>query len=339
MKKIRSYIAAALVGIAAFSFVGCNMIEKTPEAVQKIVLAKVGGEKITKGDLDSQIQVTLDGLKEQYGDDFENNAEIKDQLLDFRKKQLTALVEEKVLYNKAKELNLIPTDEELATEVEDRIKMVKELAGTEEQYLSIIKSYYGANNEEEFKEFIKTQAIVGKVVDKMVEEAVVSDEEIEAYYNENIATYQKQAGAEAFNILLSKDKYTEQDAINVRNKIVNGEATFAEMAEQYNEDNTKTTGGSLGYVSFENSGMVEEFATAMKSLKEGEISQPVKSEQFGWHIIKVEGIQNEAFTQPLDKVKEEIKANLLKEKQNKLYTEKLEEYKKEADVKLYESKL
>lgn len=339
MKKIRSYVAAALVGIAAFSFVGCNMIEKTPEAIQKTVLAKIGDEKITKGDLDSVIQVTLDSLKEQYGDDFENNAEIKDQLLEFRKRNLTALVEEKVLMNKAKELDLIPTDEELNKEVDDRVTMIKGIAGTEEQFLALLQSNYGMKSEEEFRETLKKQVIIGKVVEKMTEGIEVTDEEIEAKYNENIASYQKQPGAEAFNILLSKDKYTEQDAIDVRNKIVNGEATFEEMAEKYNEDSTKTTGGSLGYVTFENSGMVAEFEAALKTLKEGEISQPVKSEKFGWHIIKVKNIKTEPFTTPLEEVKEEIKSTLLEEKQTKAYDEKLEEYKKEANVKLYESRL
>lgn len=338
MKKIKSYIAVALIGITAFTFVGCNMIEKTPEAIQKTVIAKVGGEKITKADLDNLTRATLDGLKAQYGEDFENNVEIKDQLLSFRKEQLNNLVDEKVLYNKAEDLEVVPTEEELAKEIEEKIAFVKSLTTTEEEYLAAIKQY-GCENEEAFKEFIKKQTIIGKVVDKMIEEVTVTDEEISTYYNENIDKYKKEAGANAYNILLGKDKYTEADAIEVRRKIVSGEATFEEMALKYNEDSTKTTGGKLGFVPYENSGMVEEFATAMKTLKEGEISQPVKSESYGWHIIKVDGITTEPSIAPLEEVKADIEKTLLDQKQIEVYNEKLEQYKKDMDVKLYESKL
>ncbi len=52
MNKIKKVLAIAMIGTLAFSVVGCKMIEKTPEAIQKTVLAKVGNDKITKGDLD-----------------------------------------------------------------------------------------------------------------------------------------------------------------------------------------------------------------------------------------------------------------------------------------------
>ena len=55
MKKIKKIIATVAILTIAVSAMGCKMIEKTPEAIQKTVLATVGNEKITKGDLDKQI--------------------------------------------------------------------------------------------------------------------------------------------------------------------------------------------------------------------------------------------------------------------------------------------
>ena len=89
-----------------------------------------------------------------------------------------------------------------------------------------------------------------------------------------------------------------------------------------------------------------------KNLKEGEISQPVKS-QFGYHIIKVTGVTSEGAdvshilvaetgeskVTPFDEVKDSIKSQLTNEKTNAAYTTKLEEWKKTIDIKTYENRL
>ena len=46
MKRIRKYISIVLCSVAAISLIGCNMVEKTPEAIAKTVLAKVGDTEI-----------------------------------------------------------------------------------------------------------------------------------------------------------------------------------------------------------------------------------------------------------------------------------------------------
>jgi peptidyl-prolyl cis-trans isomerase C len=49
--------------------------------------------------------------------------------------------------------------------------------------------------------------------------------------------------------------------------------------------------------------MVPEFSDAAFKLKEGEISEPVKT-QFGWHIIKIEGLRTKSFP-PFEQVKDQ----------------------------------
>jgi peptidyl-prolyl cis-trans isomerase C len=49
--------------------------------------------------------------------------------------------------------------------------------------------------------------------------------------------------------------------------------------------------------------MVPEFSDAAFKLKEGEISEPVKT-QFGWHIIKSEGVRTKSFP-PFEQVKDQ----------------------------------
>jgi foldase protein PrsA len=82
---------------------------------------------------------------------------------------------------------------------------------------------------------------------------------------------------------------------------------------------------------------VAEFMDAFKTLKEGEVSAPVKSE-FGYHLIKATGLKDAEVT-PFDQVKEEIKSTMLQEKQGTTYNSKIEEWKTDLKVETYEDKI
>ena len=81
------------------------------------------------------------------------------------------------------------------------------------------------------------------------------------------------------------DDQARQRLDQVRQRIVNGGASFSDMARQYSQDANAPQGGDLGWV---NPGeMVPAFEQAMNALPVGGISQPVLS-PFGWHLIQVE---------------------------------------------------
>ncbi len=78
---------------------------------------------------------------------------------------------------------------------------------------------------------------------------------------------------------------TEDKANWIYKEIKNGKS-FEKLAKEYSDCPSKANGGDLGY--FGKGQMVGEFEKVAFSLKEGEISKPVKT-QFGYHIIKVTG--------------------------------------------------
>ena len=337
MRKIKNIVVAAAITTMAFSITGCKMIEKTPEAIQKTVLAKVGDEKITMADVNSELQAEIDYLIETYGEDYENNIDdsLKEQLKTVRTQVLEQLVDDKVLITKGTELGYMPSDDELATAIEEeKAKFVEAYGG--EDGLKEALEYYGMSDEK-FNSFVENMVKTEKVKEAMIKDITVSDEEVEQYYNDNIDEYTVKAGANAKHILFE----TEEEAQDAKNKIDSGETTFEDLYSQYTSNassGTKPLSEDLGYVENDQEGYDTDFLAGFKTLKEGEVSAPVKS-SFGYHIIKVEGVQTEEKVTSLDDVKDTIKSTLLSEKQEETYNSTLEEWKKELNVKLYEDRL
>ncbi len=175
---------------------------------------------------------------------------------------------------------------------------------------------------ESHKENYKTEATV-KVrylhfnPDTYRSKVTISDEELRGYYNENQESFKTPNTVEARHILLRVDesatpeavKKTQERALGIL-KLAKEGKDFAELAKQYSEGPTRDSGGYLG--TFRKDAMVKPFADMAFSMKAGEISEPVRT-QFGWHIIKVEKV-NEASILSFDEAEERIKKKLTEER-------------------------
>ncbi len=73
--------------------------------------------------------------------------------------------------------------------------------------------------------------------------------------------------------------------VDLRERVVQGGASFADLARQHSADISAAKGGDLGWIYPGDT--VPEFEQAMDALKPGEVSQPVQS-PFGWHLIVVD---------------------------------------------------
>jgi len=171
---------------------------------------------------------------------------------------------------------------------------------------------------ENHKEKYKTVAIV-KVrylkfnPDAFRSKVALSDEEVREYYDENLETFKIPKTVEARHILLrvNRDadpetvKKTKDRALDIL-KLAKEGKDFAKLAKQYSEGPTRDKGGYLG--KFKQEAMVKPFADMAFSLKAGEISEPVRT-RFGWHLIKVEKV-NEASITSFDDAKKNIRKKL-----------------------------
>jgi len=89
-------------------------------------------------------------------------------------------------------------------------------------------------------------------------------------------------------LIKTNEVISDQDAysrlMELRDRLVNGDADFAKLAKQYSNDTSAAQGGDLGWL---NPGdTVPEFERAMDAAQAGEITKPVKT-PFGLHLIQV----------------------------------------------------
>lgn len=79
---------------------------------------------------------------------------------------------------------------------------------------------------------------------------------------------------------------TEEEAKDIREKILKGETTFADAAAMVSLCTSGAQGGDLGF--FGKGQMVKPFEDACFSMELNEISNPIET-QFGWHLIQLTG--------------------------------------------------
>ncbi|MBY0493952.1 MAG: peptidyl-prolyl cis-trans isomerase [Cyanobacteria bacterium] len=148
-------------------------------------------------------------------------------------------------------------------------------------------------------------------VDQVRQTITIPETEIAAFYQQNLSQYQTPAQVRASHILFKtegKDEKAVQAKAEEVLKLAKAPgADFAGLAKKYSEDESNNAnGGDLDY--FGRGRMVPEFENAAFTMKNGEISDLVKT-SFGFHIIKMVDNKPEA-TRPLAEVRAELEDQL-----------------------------
>lgn len=209
------------------------------------------------------------------------------------------------------------SEEEIVAELD----AVKESFGSEEAFQTELARYN--LTEERLLYEIRLNLILTKLSQKDV---VVSDEEVEQFFEENKDLLDLPEQIRVSHILVE----TEDEAEEILAQLEEG-ADFAELARAKSIDTASgVQGGEIGFIHRE-SPVVEEFKSAAFALDVGELSQPVES-QFGWHIIRVEE-RIEAVTATLENSRERI-VNYLTEQKAKPIGQVLSELRSAAKVEV-----
>jgi len=158
-------------------------------------------------------------------------------------------------------------------EVELEFEAVRQQVGPE---FEILLAQYGMTADD-LRKNIQISLLVFKVSTKDV---IVTDEQINTYYDEHSAEFESPEMIKASHILVD----TEAEAQAALGRIRAG-ADFGEVAAAVSMDPmTAPNGGDLGF--FAAGEMVKEFEDAAFALRAGEISGIVETD-YGYHIIQV----------------------------------------------------
>jgi len=173
---------------------------------------------------------------------------------------------------------------------------------------------------EEFKAMLekaRKEILAQTAINSVLKDIVVTDEEMQAFYEEHPDHFAEPESAHAKHILVD----TEEKAMEIMDAIAKGDAVFEDAAKEFSSCPSSAQGGDLG--EFGRGQMVPEFDQVAFEAEIGKVVGPVKT-QFGYHLIKVEG-RKEASVMAFDTVKDYIQGTLLQQKQNDAYTAKYNE--------------
>ena len=165
----------------------------------------------------------------------------------------------------------------------------------------------GLTQTEEFQKLYR-EFVFQHSIGQMFKTINVTDEECEAYYNENKEQF-KEEMIRAAHILVE-----EEEQANELLAAIEGGADFHELASANSKCPSGSRGGDLG--DFGRGQMVPEFEQAAFALNIREISGVVKT-QFGYHLIK---LLDKKDVVPFTDVKGQIQQYLTSKKQNEMYS-------------------
>lgn len=164
------------------------------------------------------------------------------------------------------------------------------------QSVSALSTRHAANLENDRRGYVS-----GVAIQTLVESAV-TDEALQAAYDERFKATKPQTEYNASHILVD----TVETAEKLKADLAGG-ADFAELAKANSTDTgSGANGGDLGW--FGLGMMVKPFEDAVITAKVGEVAGPVQSE-FGFHLIMVK--ETRVAAQPtLDEMRDELAAEL-----------------------------
>ncbi|MCP2040362.1 peptidyl-prolyl cis-trans isomerase SurA [Neisseria sp. HSC-16F19] len=272
MKQFRQWLGAAALACAFQAAAADNI-----RAVDSIV-AVVDNQVITRQDLQHQINQlkrSSKGASEQ----------------DIRQQALLNLVNQSLLVQAGARAGMQVTEAEIDAEV-------ARLAAA--QKMPVEAFYQRLAREGAKRSQLRRTVADNLMVEKMrqsvtMEKGRVSDAEVAAAIErarqqgvklpEGQPSYQYQVQ----HILLKNDTPSTRKLIQQLQAQARGGQSFEQLARQYSQDGSAVQGGNLGWI--REGETVAPFEAAVKALKPGQISQPVKS-QFGWHIIRLVDVQS-----------------------------------------------
>ncbi len=293
------------------------------------VIATVNGTPIYQKELER-------AFNHHSGQNKDMTAKMPDeQIKKLRQMILNQLIETTLLYQKGEEMNIKPNDDE----INGRLQQILKQYPSQEEFMQTL----GKNGltQEDLISDLKKNYVISKVIQGHMqsakEEKAFTEKELKDYYNAHKEEYKEEEKVQASHILIKVDKgadekiheETKEKITKILQEAKKGK-DFGELAKENSDCPSSAKGGDLGF--FSKGRMVPEFSKVAFNLKEGEISDIVKT-QFGYHIIKVTG-HKPAKEKSFEESKRKIKQKLAGKNKGNNIKDYIRTLREQADIKI-----
>src|SRR5437763_12226606 len=261
---------------------------------------------------------------------------------------LDKLIQREVLFQRAEQEKLLPTEEQITSAINQQ----KQQSGmTDEEFARQIK---GQNmSMEALREETKKDQAINRLQDKYAGKVTISDREVEDYYNSNKQQFVNARGVGLGMIMVDPadnsqqgvagdDAKNEADAKtkidNINQQLKSG-ADFATVARARSEDpESVQRGGDIGFASeddLKRNGFPSDLvARFMGSMQVGDRTDPVRFPSGKWYIFKLQDkrLQTENLTLESQGVRQQLTVALTNQRKEILNAALVEVSQSEAKI-------
>ena len=292
------------------------------EVVDRIV-ATVNGDIITLREVEERLNPII------RSSDISDPAKVNDM----RRELLDGLIDRILTLQEGARQGLTVSEEELDRAIEE---IKRENKVTQEQFEKELtrRSILMKN----FREDLSADILRSKLVNREIRSRlVVSASQVDAYYEAHKNEYDVQPKCHVRNILLKLSPDASEaligkimdDAERIRTEVAEG-LDFVQAVTKYSDDPNARNGGDMGMVSYAD--MSEQIREALKDLKEGEVSRPIRTPQGILLLQVVEHMDEDA--DALNKAKADVRDKLTQQLMMDRYNEWVKDLRSKAHIKI-----
>ena len=318
-----------LLGVAAAGWhVPAQALAAEAAVVERIV-AVVNEDIITLYDIETLMRPALNNLKAQ-GLSPERERQVTANL---RSEMLDNLINIKLTEQEVKRYKITVTEEE----IDNQLRQIKQRRSLTDEALRALLAQEGLTPEEYRKE-LKLQIQRTKLVNREVKsKVVVTQAEIQAYYEKNRSKYGGGTQYYLWNLFVKlppnpipMERQTAQALLDEALAELKRGRPFEELARLNAEGTKGIQGSELGL--FRTDELTPQLREVVRSLKPGQVSSIIESD-FGYQVVYVQRIQETA-GKPLEQVESEIQETLFRETVDSRFITWLADLRKRSHIKV-----
>ena len=302
----RPLMPLVLLGVLClFALCGCDQVRN------RKAVATVNGEKIYLEEYQQRLNAQKGLLSPKaFPDAFKKREMLEDEILD-------SMITEKIILQRAREMNLSISD----TELEKKLMDIRKDYG--DNFFDLLRAQNVRYDD--WREELRKEMLFDRLVAADVNATIrVSEDEAKDYFNAHPDLCKPETRIRAAQIVVRDPA----KAALIKARLEKGE-DFAKVASQTSIGPEAVRGGDLGLISRET--MPEPFDKTLFQLRPGKISRIVKS-AYGYHIFKVTDIRKARARSFVD-CRETVMAGIRAQKEDAAFTVWLAGLKAKAMVK------